>query len=98
MEVLYTYLTEADFRQRVQAIIETFAALQEDLAQEKRAFEKRWKKREKLITRVIDNTSGMYGDLQGLIGSPLQDIPALELDVPDEPLLESLDKEEKGGP
>ena len=34
MEVLYSYLTGAEFRQRVQAIIETFAALQEDLAQE----------------------------------------------------------------
>ncbi len=42
----------------------------------------------------MDNTSGMYGDLQGLIGSPLQDIPALELEVPDEPLLDSA--EEKG--
>jgi hypothetical protein len=95
MEVLYTYLTGVEFRQRVQAIIETFAALEEDLAQERRAFEKRWKKREKLITRVIDNTSGMYGDLQGLIGSPLKDIPALELDMADEQLLDSPDKEQE---
>lgn len=94
MEVLFSYLTGVEFRQRVQAIIETFAALQEDLAQERRAFEKRWKKREKLIARVIDNTSGMYGDLQGLIGSPLKDIPALELDMSEEQLLESPDKEE----
>jgi hypothetical protein len=95
MEMLYTYLTGAEFRQRVQAIIETFAALQEDLDQEKRAFEKRWKKREKLITRVVDNTSGMYGDLQGLIGAPLKDIHALELDMSDDQMLESPGKEER---
>ena len=37
----------------------------------------RWSKREKQIQRVICNTSGMYGDLQGLIGSSLHNIPAL---------------------
>jgi hypothetical protein len=29
----------------------------------------RWAKREKTIQRVIANTSGMYGDLQGLVAS-----------------------------
>ena len=34
---------------------------------------------EKQIQRVIHNTSGMYGDLQGLIGASLSPIPMLEL-------------------
>jgi hypothetical protein len=51
--------------------------LQEDLLEERRIAERRWARREKQIQKVISNTSGMYGDLQGLIGSSLQNIPAL---------------------
>jgi hypothetical protein len=39
--------------------------MQEDLQEERRSTERRWAKREKTIQRVISNTSGMYGDLQG---------------------------------
>jgi hypothetical protein len=77
MEVLYRYLSGAEFKQRVEAIVEAFIEMQEDLQEERRIAERRWSKREKQIQRVISNTSGMYGDLQGLIGSSLQSIPAL---------------------
>ena len=77
MEILYKYLSGPEFRQRVEAIVEAFIDMQEDLQEERRAAERRWSKREKQIQRVITNTSGMYGDLQGLIGSSLHSIPAL---------------------
>ena len=57
--------------------MEAFIGMQEDLNEERRTAERRWSKREKPIQRVICNTSGMYGDLQGLIGSSLHNIPAL---------------------
>jgi hypothetical protein len=41
-------------------------------------FTKRWAQREKQLERMTENTAGMYGDLQGLIGSSMQSIPALE--------------------
>lgn len=77
MEVLYQYLSRVEFRQRVEAIVEAFIEMQEDLQEERRVAEKRWSKREKQLQRVVLNTSGMYGDLQGLIGSSLKEIPAL---------------------
>ena len=77
MEILYAYLSGIEFRQRVDAIVEAFVAMQEDLQEERRSTERRWAKREKTIQRVITNTSGMYGDLQGLVGSSLTTIPAL---------------------
>jgi hypothetical protein len=77
MEVIYRYLSGAEFRQRVEAIVEAFIDLQDDLLEERRVAERRWSRREKQIQKVISNTSGMYGDLQGLIGSSLQTIPAL---------------------
>ena len=77
MEVLYRYLSGSEFRQRVEAIVETFIEMQAELQEERRIAERRWAKREKQIHRVVANTSGMYGDLQGLIGTSLQAIPAL---------------------
>ena len=77
MEVLYHYLSGAEFRQRIEAIVEAFVEMQDELQEERRAAERRWAKREKQIQRVISNTSGMYGDLQGLIGSSLHNIPML---------------------
>ena len=56
---------------------EAFVTVQEDLQEERRSTERRWAKREKTIQRVITNTSGMYGDLQGLVGSSPATIPAL---------------------
>lgn len=77
MEILYRYLSGSEFRQRVEAIVEAFVEMQSELQEERRIAERRWAKREKQIQRVIANTSGMYGDLQGLIGTSLQAIPAL---------------------
>lgn len=78
IETLFNYLTGPEFKQRVEAIVETFTAMQQELAAERKLFEKRWAKREKQLQRVIANTAGMYGDLEGLIGTPMQSIPALE--------------------
>jgi hypothetical protein len=77
MEILYQYLSGPEFKQRVEAIVEAFVAMQEDLQEERRVTERRWARREKQIQKVISNTSGMYGDFQGLIGSSLQTIPSL---------------------
>ncbi len=78
MEILFHYLTGSQFRQRVEGIIETFKTMGEELEEEKRASTRRWAKREKSIERIMLNTSGMYGDLQGLIGNSMQTIPLLE--------------------
>jgi hypothetical protein len=51
--------------------------MQDDFQEERRVAERKWFKRERQIQRVISNTSGMYGDLQGLIGPSLHSIPAL---------------------
>jgi hypothetical protein len=79
MEVLYGYLSGPEFGQRVEAIANAFVSLKNDLDQEKRAMNKIWAKREKQIDRVINNISGMYGDMQGIIGASLPQIKSLEL-------------------
>ncbi|MGH7813180.1 MAG: DUF2130 domain-containing protein [Candidatus Binataceae bacterium] len=79
MEMVYQYLTGPRFRQRVQAIVEAFSSMQDDLAKEKKAITKQWAKREEQIERVMQATVGMYGDLQGIAGKTLQEIEGLEV-------------------
>jgi hypothetical protein len=85
MEMVYQYLTSSRFRQRVQAIVEAFSCMREDLDREKRAIVKQWAKREQQIDRVMEATVGMYGDLQGIAGKTLQEIEGLEFPALDQP-------------
>ncbi len=79
MEVLYNYLTSAKFKDKVENIIDAFRQMQDQVAEERRAFESRWKKREALLEQVIKNTSGIYGDLGGVLGGKLAQVEYLEL-------------------
>jgi hypothetical protein len=78
MEMVYDYLTGPRFRQRIQAIVEAFSSMREDLDREKKAITRQWAKREEQIDRVMNATVGMYGDLQGIAGKTLQEIEGLE--------------------
>lgn len=78
-EMVYQYLTGPRFRHRVEAIVEAFSSMQEDLDREKKAITKQWAKREEQIERVMQSTVGMYGDLQAIAGKSLQEIEGLEL-------------------
>ncbi len=78
MEYLYQYMSSAQFRNRVENIVMAFSGLKQDLETEKRSMQRIWAKREKEIERVIMNTTGMYGDVQGIIGASLQPVAILE--------------------
>jgi len=77
-EMVYQYLTGPRFRQRVEAMVEAFSSMREDLDKERKAIMKQWAKREEQIERVMGATVGMYGDLQGIAGKSIQEIEGLE--------------------
>lgn len=79
MELLYSYLMGPEFKNRVSAIVEAFSAMSTDLEAEKRAMQRIWDKRAKQIEKVISNTAGMYGDIEGIAGAALPSIKVLEL-------------------
>lgn len=81
MELLYEYLSGTEFKHRVEAIVEAFRSMQDDLEKERRTTEKLWAKREKQIQLVVGNVSGMYGDMQAIVGQSLPKIRRLELPV-----------------
>ncbi len=77
--LIYQYLTGPRFRHRVEAIVEAFSTMRDDLDKEKKVIVKQWAKREAQIERVMSSTVGMYGDLQGIAGKSIQEIAGLEL-------------------
>lgn len=79
MAMLYDFLTGNEFRMQVEAIVEGFSQMQRDLDSEKRAMESIWKKREKQLLKVLNNTTGMYGSIKGIAGNAIGNISALEL-------------------
>ena len=78
-EIVYQYLTGPRFRQRVEAIVETFSSMQNDLDKERKVIMKQWAKRQEQIERVMNSTVGTYGNLQGIAGQSPQQIEGLEL-------------------
>ena len=81
IEILCRYFSGPEFRNRIQAIVEALISMKAQLDQEQRAMTKIWKSREQLISRVMTNTAGFYGDMQGLLGGTMPQIRALELAV-----------------
>jgi hypothetical protein len=89
MEALYQFLVGPEFRHRVEAIVENYSMLQDEIEKEKRAAALRWAHQEKAIRAVIDNTLGMYGDLQGITNRALPTIKMLELDDGDDDTIQT---------
>ncbi len=78
MEMIYDYLTGTQFKQRVDAIVERFEDMQDNLRKERAFLEKQWALRAKQIDLVIASTVGMHGDLQGIAGRSMPEIESVE--------------------
>lgn len=81
MALLYDFLISDTFRMQIEAIVSGFTAMKTDLEKEKRAIMSQWKKREKNIELVTQNTIDMYGSIRGIAGNSMQAVAALELDT-----------------
>ena len=81
-DMIYDYITGADFRTRIEATGEALRDMKSDIDRERAAMEKNWAKREKQLFRIVKNMSGVYGDMSG-IGATLQKVQTLELEVGD---------------
>lgn len=79
MQMLYAYLTGTEFRNRVGGLVEAFTEMQQGLDDEKRAMSTLWKRRDRQLQRARENITAFYGDLQGIAGRQLDDIPQLAL-------------------
>lgn len=87
MSMLYDFLTSNEFKFQIEAIVEGFTQMKDDLESEKRSMQRIWKTREKQIEKVITNTVNMYGSIKGIAGKAIGTVKALELPGRDEQLL-----------
>ena len=78
MELLYNYLSSAQFSQKVRTMLETFESMRSELEAEKRAIQKIWSKRQTQIERVTINMTTVVGDLQGIAHEALPQLENLE--------------------
>jgi len=78
-EVLWSYLTSLEFKQRIEAFYDAYSQLKDDLKKEQEWFRRKWAKHDKNIGQLADSILGMHGDLQGIIGKLLPEIKGLEM-------------------
>jgi hypothetical protein len=78
MGLVYEYLTGADFRRRLEAIVEAYAAMQDDLEKEKKALTAQWSKRAKHLDLALVATTGIAGDVKAIVGKTFEQIEGLE--------------------
>ncbi len=77
--LLYEYLTGQEFRHQFSAALESLLAMKNSVAEERRAFEKRWKEREKQVDRAARAMAGMWGSIGGIAGGALPEMPEFRL-------------------
>lgn len=83
MVALYDHLCSVEFRQHIEAIVESFVGLKEQLETEQRAFARQWKEREQQLQKAITHTAMLYGGVQGIAGrEALPEIKTLALPAP----------------
>ncbi|HYC84664.1 MAG TPA: DUF2130 domain-containing protein [Chryseosolibacter sp.] len=79
MQMVYTYVTGTEFKQKLEAAFESYNEMQEDLVREKTLLMTQWAKREKKLLKAMENLIALYGDVKGIAGGAVQEIKSLEI-------------------
>jgi len=77
-EQLYKYMTGIEFKQKWEAIIETYVNMQKQLSKEKVRTLKDWSEREKQLELMLKNSMAFIGDVKGIGGLEIQDIKLID--------------------
>jgi len=85
IDIMYNYFSGVEFKHRMEAMIESFTQVQEEMEREKRWFSTKWARQEKSMRRFFDHAHGLRGDLQGILGIGLPEIAALPEGEEDQP-------------
>ena len=76
---LYDFFSSSEFKLRMESILERCAKMQETLGQEKRAYTKIWKIREKEIEKMIEDTISIHGSIKGIGENEIKNINGTDL-------------------
>lgn len=80
MNMLYSYLTGAEFAEQWKAIREGFLSMKMSIQRERDAMERLWKAREKQLEKVLLNATHIRGSIDGISGLENVDLNLLDYD------------------
>ena len=78
MEEIYQYLTSPRFGERIQRIVETWEALEEQVNSEERSMRRQWSQRRKQLAKMRNSTIEMFTDFSAILGQEIALVPGLE--------------------
>ena len=78
-EHLYEYITSHKFRQQVEAMLDVYFQMKQQITKERTSYEKMWAAREKQVDQLFRSTANIVGDIQGEVGFTALQIKGLEL-------------------
>lgn len=78
-DYLYEYVTSHEFRQQLEALVEVYNEMQDQINKERIAYERIWKSREGQVKRLIISTANVVGSIQGRVGTTSLQIKGLDL-------------------
>ncbi len=81
MDAIYQYLTSLRFSGRIQRMVETWKALEDQVISEERAMKRQWKERRKQLAMMQDSTMEMFTDFSAILGHEIPQVPGLELEA-----------------
>ena len=79
-ETLYEYVVSHEFRQQIEAMVETYKDMKGHIVKERVAYEKSWKIRDAQIDKIFFGTANIVGSIEGKLGkNAFSPIKGLEL-------------------
>lgn len=79
-DALYSFVTSHEFVQQIEAMVETYQEMTQQVQKERVAYERLWSQREKQAQRLLLGTANIIGSMQGHIGQgSMPKIKGLEL-------------------
>ena len=80
IQALYNYLMSSEFKQRVEAIIETASEMRETIDKQRKSMLASWKKQENGVDQMSFLMTDIVGSIDGISGNALGPIRGLELE------------------
>ncbi len=76
MNMLYRYLASGEFRSRAETVARVWDKMLDNLCEERKAMEKLWAERERLLRMASAGMQGLQSDLQAIAGAEIVVLPA----------------------
>lgn len=67
-DALYAFVTSHEFAHHIEAQLETYRNMREQIVRERKAYEKIWKQREAQLEMLTTGIAVVYGNLEGRVG------------------------------